>query len=238
MPLPLSRKRIDEVAAGHVQRRHQAEDEGGHDGDRQGRDEQTVPFSRMTASAGMIRGGITAMSAFKPPQAMNAPRVAPPRARTQAFHQELAHEPPAARAQGRPDGELLLARRGPGQEEIGHVAAADEQEQPDGGEDDEEGGPEASHHHVRERLDLELEALGIVLRVDRGQPVAHDVEVRFRLRGSRPPASGARAGTSSAGTAVPVAACAAARLFRDPEVGVAPGEARRHDSDQGFATCR
>jgi len=213
-----------------VQRRDQAEDESGHDRHRQ-REEQDgsiQPDDRLRGNDARRNHGDEGL---EPAPGHERAEGGASQGQNEAFDQELAHEPPAARAQGGPDGELLLARGGPGEEEIGHVAAADEQEQADGGQDDEEGDPETSHDHVGQRLDLHLEVLGVVLRVDGRQPVAHDLQIRFRL-GDRDPGPEMAEQEPIAPERRPFRCFRPAGLFGYPEVGIAPGEAGRHDADQ------
>src|SRR6266446_10709636 len=64
----------------------------------------------------------------------------------EAFHKQLADEPPAARSESGANGELFFASGGAGKEQVGHVAAADQQQQPDGRQDDEKRHAEASNN--------------------------------------------------------------------------------------------
>src|SRR6185295_19754590 len=74
-------------------------------------------------------------------------------------------------------------------------------------------------------------ALGVVLRVYRGQPMTHGVEVRFRLaKGDTGPEVPEH--EPAARELAPGRGRGPAGLFRYPHVGVAPGEAWRHDSDE------
>jgi len=77
---------------------------------------RTGAFRRITASAGMICGGIVAISPFKPAHAAGIP-AGPRRGQRQALHNELANQrPPPGPAIGHANGELPLARGGPRQQ--------------------------------------------------------------------------------------------------------------------------
>ena len=67
--------------------------------------------------------------ALTPQKARSSPRTPPNSASTHALGEELAQQPAARGSQGRADGDLLLPRLGPRQQQVGHVDAGDQQHQ-------------------------------------------------------------------------------------------------------------
>src|SRR5271169_2795644 len=151
----------------------------------------------------------------------------------QTLHQELAYQTAAARAQGRANGKFLLAGRGSGQKKISHVSTTDEQQQTYGGEHNIKSGAKAPDDQIRERLNLHRKVLRVILGVDGCQPVRHDSQIRDGLpvrhagfqMSHKEPVLGESASDGGRG--------GVARLFWNPQICVAPSEARRHDADQG-----
>jgi hypothetical protein len=143
----------------------------------------------------------------------------------------LAHESPTARSKRRADGELFFARRGARQEQIGHIAASDEQKQSHGGQDDEKRGAKAANDQIREGVNLDGEMFGVVLWIDGGQMLGNDREIRLRLAFGDSGLQMAKhkpvAIESEMWSGIGVAG-----LFRNPEVGIAPGKTRRHNADE------
>ena len=93
-----------------------------------------------------IRGrlpGASATSSRSAPNARPMPDDAAEQAEDDAFEQQLAREPPGARAKRRANRQLLLPRVGPHEQQVGHVGARDEQDHADG-----------RHQHPQRLLDV------------------------------------------------------------------------------------
>src|SRR6266404_965966 len=153
----------------------------------------------------------------------------------QAFYEELTNDAPAAGSEGGADSEFFFAGGGASEKQIGDVAAADEEQEAYGGEDDVQGGTELADDQVGERFNVNAEFLRVVLGVHSGKILGDDSEVGFGLADGdarrevteqepelRESILGLRGG--------------AAGFRGNPHIGIAPAEARRHDSDQG-ALC-
>jgi hypothetical protein len=66
-----------------------------------------------------------------------------------ALGQQLRHDPPAARAERRPDRDLPDPGDAAHQEKVGHVDARDQQNQARGGGEGDQGGPRVAQHQPR-----------------------------------------------------------------------------------------
>ena len=86
------------------------------------------------------------------PGRQKQPKPAPAKRQERALGEDLTQHPHPAGAQGPADGDLLLARRGPGQEKIGHVGAGDQEDEADRRGQDDERRAEGPDHLVLERL--------------------------------------------------------------------------------------
>ncbi len=223
-------QRLAQVAARRLQRRHEAEDERRADGG----GEREQEHGAVQADDGLRGNRARRDGSHQPLEAGPGEDSAQGRSsqgEQQALDEERAHQAPAARPQRGADGQLLLAGGAPGEQQVAHVGAADEEQQPHRSQHDEECRPELTHDLLRQGLDLDGEALRVVLRVDLRQPAGHDVEVDLGLAHRDPGLQVAEQ--------VPVAGERARRRIerrggpaRDPQLGIAPRKSRRHDADQ------
>ena len=129
------------IMAGHVERRGEPEDETGDRGGAQ-REREDHRVDRRPCSAG---GGDRSRPAGTPSGDRRSPAPVRAERRTRqgqrrrrrrqrqhdAFGQQLPDDSAAAGAERTPDGDLALARRAAGEQEVGHIGADDQQHDAD-----------------------------------------------------------------------------------------------------------
>ena len=122
--------RLVQLDAGALQRRHEAEANRGEQGDGE-REEPDAKVRRGRQGLGQGVGGQDREQQVAEPDRQQHPDQRAGGGEHEAFGQRLPDQAPSRRAQREPHGHLLLARRGPGQQQVGHVRAGDEQHEPD-----------------------------------------------------------------------------------------------------------
>ena len=179
------------VVARRAQRRREAEEQRRRDGHARGESQDAHVEMRFQHHA-----------VTRPGEQRNQERRAPPREQQSgsgaerhqddAFGQQLAYHPAATRANREPHGHLVLPRRGSGEQQVGHIGAADEEHDADDRHDNDQrlaigapkvvGAPGCRH----QRDAAEVPALLPARHPDVGHvAVPQRFEVRARLLGVR-----------------------------------------------------
>ena len=92
---------------------------------------QDPPVWRRRDGQGRVSRGQEIQQGAIHPHGQSQPHGATGERQRQTFHQQLGDDPRPAGAQGEPDCDFLLARRGAGDLEIGDVSAGNQEHQPD-----------------------------------------------------------------------------------------------------------
>ena len=96
-----------------------------------------------------------------------------------ALGEQLPHQPLPARAQSRPDGDLLAPPGGARQQQVGHVRAGDQQHQDHRPEQHQQRPADVAHHLILQADYVHAEgAVALVLHPD---AIGDDIDVRLRL---------------------------------------------------------
>src|SRR5882724_1758312 len=223
-------QRIVQISANHLKRGREPENDGGKDGtgQREGEHGKVQADDRF---GGNDSRRYECHETFESAPSHNSAENCAAGGEQEAFHQKLANDAPASRAERGANGELFFARSGAGKKQIGYIAAADKEQKANGGQDDVQGGSELTNDQIGQRFDVNAEILGIVLRVYLGEILGNHSEVGFCLANGD---TWFEVSQQEPKLRKPVARRGGgpARLLRDPHVGVAPSEAWRHDADK------
>src|SRR5207244_8056951 len=88
-----------------------------------------------------------------------------------------------------------------------------------------------SYHEIGQRFEMHVEMFGVVLGIHLRESVGDDREVRLRFANGNPALQVTQHEPIFWEPAAELS-FRAAGLFGEPQVRIAPGEARRHDADQ------
>ncbi len=171
---------VVQIAFRRIERGNGAEDQRGDDG-RPQREEQ---HRNIQADQRFGRNGVRRNDGHQRPQAGPCQQTSQHRAaeaEQQAFHEKLANQAPAARADGGTDGDLFLPHGGLRQQQVGHVSAGDEQQHSDRAHDDEQQHAKLAHHSIGQGLHDNGELLRVLVRIRFRQAVRDNVEIGLRL---------------------------------------------------------
>ena len=146
-----------------------------------GREQQGGQVQRDRGFAGKsIVGWDRGDHPFQTPKGKNTASDASGCCQHKAFYQKLADQPAPARAQRRTDTDLLLSRGRTSEQQIRDVAARNEEQHSDRTKQDVERALEVANHITRQCVGPNVEALWIVFRINLGETVSNDVQVRRR----------------------------------------------------------
>ena len=220
-----------EVATGAVQRRQQAEEERREQRHREAEGQHRPVERDLDLVSDPLARQHLEQRTQQAPGDQAAGRPAGER-QDRALHQELPHDPAAARPERRADRHLALARRCPREQHVRDVDAGDHQQQRHRTEERVEHAAEAAYHPVDHGDHRDAEPLRVVRRVLARAALGDHRELG---RGLLDADAGPQVRLEPAPRRGRVGRGAALDRLRHPRVGDVPGEARRHHADHGVA---
>ncbi len=145
------------AAAGNLQRGRQAEDQAGEHRHGQREAERRLRSVRTLGSSGMLMASRCASARVPATGEQHAQRRAAAGKR-HALREHLADQPPLSRAQRRADGDFLLSRRGPRQQQVREIGAHNQHDHADRACQHHQRRPDAAADVLREKAELSFES--------------------------------------------------------------------------------